>query len=83
MIFQDSLAYHLEKNEWFETDKGYVGSAPKFVKCPTVVEQSQDPDVQQMQARVRNPQETINVLEIAADMSVRSWWLTCSFDQLS
>jgi hypothetical protein len=60
MIFQDGLAYHLEKNERCETDKGYVGSAPKFAKCPTGVEQSQDPDIQQMQARVRNRQETVN-----------------------
>ena len=59
MIFNDALAKHLEEGERCEADKGYRGSAPRFVKCPGGLE---DPDleVKAMSARVRNRQETVN-----------------------
>jgi hypothetical protein len=41
------------------TDKGYRGSAPKFVKCPGGLEDP-DPEVKAMAARVHNCQETVN-----------------------
>ena len=59
MIFNDALAKHLEEGERCEADKGYRGSAPKFVKCPGGLEDP-DPEVQAMSARVRNRQETVN-----------------------
>jgi hypothetical protein len=33
-IFRDSLLHHLEPCERVVADKGYVGEAPRFVKCP-------------------------------------------------
>jgi hypothetical protein len=59
MIFRDALAKHLEEGERCETDKGYQGSAPEFVKCPGDLEDP-DPEVKAMAARVRNHQETVN-----------------------
>ena len=58
MIFRDALAKALEPGERCETDKGYRGSAPQYVKCPGGVEG--DDDKEAMQARVRNRQETVN-----------------------
>jgi hypothetical protein len=58
MIFQDGLVHHLEEGERCETDDGYVGSAPRYAKCPGVVEAI--PDNAEMQQRVRNRQETVN-----------------------
>ena len=58
MIFRDALAKVLEPGERCETDKGYRGSAPQYVKCPGGVEG--DDDKEAMQARVRNRQETVN-----------------------
>ena len=60
MIFKHDLVKYLERGERCETDKGYRGSAPEFVRCPGGVEESSDPAVQKMQARVRNRQETVN-----------------------
>jgi hypothetical protein len=60
MIFKDALVHYLEKGERCETDKGYRGSAPMYVRCPGGVEESSDPNVRKMQARVRNRQETVN-----------------------
>jgi hypothetical protein len=34
MIFKDTLVSMLEYGERCETDGGYWGTAPKFVKCP-------------------------------------------------
>jgi hypothetical protein len=59
MIFQDVLANHLDEGERCETDKGYRGSAPRFVKCPGGLEDP-DPEVKEMCQRVRNRQETVN-----------------------
>ena len=58
IIFRDVLAKHLESGERCETDKGYHGSAPQYVKCPGRVEG--DDEKEAMQARVRNCQETVN-----------------------
>ena len=58
MIFQDGLVHHLEEGERCETDDGYCGSAPRYAKCPGVVEAI--PDNAEMQQRVRNRQETVN-----------------------
>ena len=33
-IFRDCLMHHLEPYERVVADKGYVGEAPQFVKCP-------------------------------------------------
>ncbi len=60
MIFNDALAKNLEEGERCETDKGYLGSAPKFVKCPSGLLEDPDPEVKAMAARVRNRQETVN-----------------------
>ena len=61
MIFKHDLLKYLERGERCETNKGYCGSALEFVCCPGgVVEESSDPAVQKMQARVRNHQETVN-----------------------
>ena len=60
MIFNDTLAKHLEEGEWCETDKGYQSSAPKFVKCPGGLPEAPDPEVKTMSTRVHNHQETVN-----------------------
>lgn len=60
MIFKHALATNLEHGERCETDKGYRGSAPHFVKCPGGVEEDPDPAVKAMKSRVRNRQETVN-----------------------
>ena len=57
-IFKDGLVTHLEPGEQVETDRGYQGSAPIYVKCPGVIEAN--PDNADMQQRVRSRQETVN-----------------------
>ena len=57
-IFKDGLVTHLEPGERVETDRGYQGSAPIYVKCPGVIEAN--PDNADMQQRVRSRQETVN-----------------------
>jgi hypothetical protein len=37
MMFKDALLSMLEYGERCETDGGYRGSAPEFVKCPMKV----------------------------------------------
>jgi hypothetical protein len=51
---------HLEPGEQVEMDRGYHGSAPKYVKCPNGLLADPDPAVKLMAARVRSQQETIN-----------------------
>ena len=58
MIFNDGLVYHLEQGERCETDAGYRGSAPVYVKLPTAVEVNAERAA--IQQRVRNRQETVN-----------------------
>ncbi len=36
--FRDSLVSMLESGERCETDRGYQGSAPTYVRCPGVLE---------------------------------------------
>jgi hypothetical protein len=48
----------LEPGERCETDRGYQGSAPTYVKCPDVLEA--DPNTVEIQQRVRSWQETVN-----------------------
>ena len=55
MIFNDGLVYHLEQGERCETDAGYRGSAPQYVKLPTAVEVNAERAA--IQQRVRNRQE--------------------------
>ena len=57
-IFRDSLVSMLEPGERCETDRGYQGSAPTYVKCPGVLEA--DPNTAEIQQRVRSRQETVN-----------------------
>jgi hypothetical protein len=59
-IFRDGLMTHLEPGERVETDRGYRGSAPKYVKCPDGLLADPDPAVKLMAARVRSQQETVN-----------------------
>ncbi len=58
MIFKDELVSMLEYGERCETDGGYLGSAPEFVKCPKEVwgESRKHP----IQQKVRLRQETVN-----------------------
>ena len=58
MIFKDALVSMLEYGERCETDGGYRGSAPEFVKCPKGVWGESGKWV--MQQRVRSRQETVN-----------------------
>ena len=57
-IFRNSLKSHLEYGERVETDDGYLGEAPEFIKCPASF--TNPTETLFMQQRVRNRQETIN-----------------------
>ena len=57
-IFRDSLLSHLDPYERVEADDGYIGEAPRHIKCP---KSFTNPELTvRMQARVRSRQETIN-----------------------
>jgi hypothetical protein len=57
-IFRDSLQHHLSDKERVEADDGYVGDAPKFVKCPkSFVNPAEN---RKMQSIVRSRHETCN-----------------------
>ena len=57
-IFRDSLMSHLGPNERVEADDGYIGEAPRHVKCP---KSFVNPDEnRQMQQRARARHETVN-----------------------
>jgi hypothetical protein len=58
MIFKDALVSMLENGERCETDGGYWGSAPEFVKCPKGV--WGENGKQALQQKVRSRQETVN-----------------------
>ncbi len=51
-IFRDSLVSMLEHGERCETDRGYQGSTPTYVKCPGVLEA--DPNTVEIQQRVQS-----------------------------
>ncbi len=54
LIFKDRLMTHLEPGERVETDRGYRGSVPKYVKCPNGLLADPDPAVKLMAARVQS-----------------------------
>lgn len=66
MIFRNSIMSHLGENERVEADDGYLGEAPRFVKCPKSI--ANDIDCDRMQQHVRNRQETIN-------KRFKNWWM--------
>ena len=57
-IFRNSLLSHLAPNERVEADDGYIGEAPRYVKCPKSI--ANVPEKEYMQQRVRNRQESVN-----------------------
>jgi DDE superfamily endonuclease len=57
-IFRTSLISHLDAGERVEADDGYVGEAPKYVKCPRSF--SNPIETRAMQQSVRARQETVN-----------------------
>ena len=57
-IFRSSLMSHLAPAERVEADDGYIGEAPRHVKCPKSFTNPQETEF--MQQRVRNRQETVN-----------------------
>jgi hypothetical protein len=57
-IFRDSLVLMLEPGEQCETDRGYQGSVPTYVKSPGVLEA--DPNTVEIQQWVQSWQETAN-----------------------
>lgn len=58
LIFKSALLGELEEGERVEADDGYVGEAPRHVKCPKSIAQRED--TERMQSLVRRRQETIN-----------------------
>ena len=56
--FCDSLISHLGDAERVEADDGYIGEAPKHVKCPKSF--TNKAEMEFMQQRVRNRKETTN-----------------------
>ena len=58
MIFQDYLVHKMEEGERVEMDDGYVGSSPRYVKCPKCI--GNLPERREMQQRVRSRHETVN-----------------------
>ena len=59
MIFRNSLLSHLDEGERVEADDGYVGAAPRYVKCPKSMG-SHGETTADMQSLVRSRHETIN-----------------------
>ena len=57
-IFRNSIISFLTKNERVEADDGYIGEAPKHVKCPRSFVNPVDTETMQSIARLQH--ETIN-----------------------
>jgi hypothetical protein len=57
-IFRSSLLSHLEAGERVEADDGYIGDAPRYIKCPKSFTNPQE--TLAMQNLVRSRQETVN-----------------------
>ena len=57
-IFRSALLGELEEGERVEADDGYLGEAPRHVKCPRSINKRQD--TERMQAIVRRRHETVN-----------------------
>ena len=58
LIFRYSIFTHLSENERIEADDGYVGEAPRYIKCPKSFVNPEE--TLAMQARLRSRQETVN-----------------------
>jgi hypothetical protein len=58
-IFRNALLSMLEEGEQVEADDGYVGEAPRHVKCPKSIG-GHDPTTESMQALVQRRHETVN-----------------------
>ena len=57
-IFRESFKTFLDKGERIEADDGYIGDAPRFVKCPKCFANPTEKEA--MQKRVRSRHETVN-----------------------
>ena len=57
-IFRDGIMHHLDPFERVEADDGYIGEAPRHVKCPMSFTHNKNNEA--MQSRVRRRQETVN-----------------------
>ena len=57
-IFRTALKYELLPGERVEADDGYLGEAPRHVKCPMSC--TNPKETKKMQQRVRSRQETVN-----------------------
>ena len=57
-IFRDSLLSHLGTNERVEADDGYIGDAPRHLKCPPSFANPEKN--KKMQSRVQSRHETAN-----------------------
>jgi hypothetical protein len=57
-IFRNALLTVLDPSEQVEANDGYVGEAPRHVKCPKSFTNPEETEA--MQQRVRNRQETVN-----------------------
>ena len=57
-IFRNGLSHHLDPFERVEADDGYVGEAPRQVKCPKSA--ANPTENLGMQSRVRSRHETLN-----------------------
>jgi hypothetical protein len=58
MIFRTSLIHMLGPNERVEADDGYLGEAPRYVKCPKSF--ANDETCTQMQQEARSRHEKVN-----------------------
>ncbi len=57
-IFRNCLSHHLDPFERVEADDGYVGEAPRRVKCPACA--ANPTENLAMQSRVRSRHESLN-----------------------
>ena len=57
-VFRDSLITFLDPYERVEADDGYLGEAPRYIKCPMSV--TNPVEMKEIQGRVRSRQETVN-----------------------
>ena len=57
-IFRNGLSHHLDPFEHVEADDGYIGEAPRQVKCPKSA--ANPTENLGMQSRVRSRHETLN-----------------------
>ena len=60
-IFRSSLMSHLEQNKRVEADDGYVGEAPRHVKCPKCISNPVETEAMQ-QRKISTRRESLGVL---------------------